>query len=100
MAIDMKAVDLGLNLRYVEIGVLHPLAAFENHRRTDQVQAVLLRGEPRLDFRFEFRLGDVQRFVKDDQDLRKLALILRAKDLPQERVGRVENIASKEDALL
>ena len=77
MAVDVIAIDLGLDLRHVKVRILHALAAFEDHRRANQIQAVLMSAEPRANFRFKGRLCPLERFVQNDEHLR-----LKGKGLP------------------
>ena len=74
MTVDVIPVDLRLHFAYMEVGILGALAALHNHRFANEIQAIRMRFEIRLDLREQGGLRLGQRLIHHDQRLARLAL--------------------------
>ena len=91
MAIDMVTIDLGLDLRDVEIRVLDPFPSFQNQRGTNQLDRGGMFAEPGLDLVHQRGLGLMQGFVHHHQRFRS-RLVSRREHVLEQRVAKAEDV--------
>src|SRR5258708_39623786 len=92
MAVNVVAVNVGMDFGDVKIGVLGALAAFDDERGTDQFEAGRRGAEISLDLRAQPGLGLSEGFVHHYQDGMGTAGSAVGKNVVQERIGRGEDV--------
>src|SRR5258705_6843975 len=96
--VDVITVDMRLNIRNMKIGVLGPLAPFEDHGRTDQQKPRTV-AEITFDFAGELRLGPIEGLIDDHQDFRHHRSIAIEHHIAEQRIARAKHIARKIDPM-
>jgi hypothetical protein len=76
----------------VKVGVLGALAAFENQRRTDELETLRVRREVSFDLLRERWLSLGQRFIDDDERFVTFPCLAIEQNFFEERVGRIEHM--------
>ena len=91
----MMAIDPRMNFRDVEIRILRPLAALNNKRRTDQIEAIAMLREVSFDLRRQARLGLGERLIHHHQGFMNHLRLIIDENFFQHRIGGTENVLSE-----
>ena len=86
VAVDVIAVDVRMNFRDVKVGILRALAAFDDKRRTDQLQGFGEGGEVRFDVAAQLGLRPGQGFIENDERLVLRFLLAAGQRVAQHRI--------------
>ena len=97
--INVMLLDLRLDFGNVEVGILGPLAAFEDERRADQFQVRRMKREIRLDVRQQAWLALGQGFIHHHQRLGHSIGFLGPEHLMEQRILRRKDAAREMHAM-
>src|SRR5436190_24198395 len=91
MTVDVMLLDVRLNLRHVKIGILHPLAAFDDHRRANEFQFSSIMSEIAFDTAGQQWLTLRKSFIHHDQRLGDDVALVQGEHLFEQIVVRAKN---------